>query len=96
VSEERQVRYFIRNQQNQPLELHLSSGVLVLGPRQEAEVGPADLTLPQVKVFLKQRLVTTREAIEENKEAEEAGAYGGGAQVPRKSAKARDQQGGTK
>jgi hypothetical protein len=96
VSEEKQVRYFIRNQQNQPLELYLSTGVLVLGPRAEAEVASADLTLSQVKVFLKQRLVTTREAVEANKQAEESEAAAAAPKSREKSAKTRDQQGGTK
>lgn len=61
MSEEKRVRYFVRNQQNQPVELHLRGGVKVLGPREEAEVGGEALSEPQMKVFQKLRLVTARQ-----------------------------------
>jgi hypothetical protein len=94
VSEEKRIRYFVRNQQNQPVELHLSSGLIVLGPREEAEVGQAALSEPQMKVFQKQRLVTAREALEPV-----AGPAEDSAPPPKpraKSAKSRDEEGGTK
>lgn len=96
MSEEKRTRYFIRNQQGQPLELHLSSGVVVLGPREEAEVGPEALNEPQLRVFLKQRLVSTREAIEPDTEAEEPEAAAPAPKGRAKTGKARDQQGGMK
>jgi len=64
VSEEKRVHYFVRNHQNQPLELHLATGLIVLGPRGEGEVHELDLATPQLKVLQRNRLVTTREAIE--------------------------------
>lgn len=64
MSEEKCVHHFVRNHQNQPLELHLSTGVLVLGPRAEAELQEIDLAAPQLKVLRRNRLVTTREVIE--------------------------------
>jgi hypothetical protein len=41
----------VLNHQDQPIELHLPAGVLVLGPRQEAEIQAADLTAPAQLVF---------------------------------------------
>ena len=64
MSEEKRVRYFVRNHQNQPLELHLATGLIVLGPRGEGEVHELDLATPQLKVLQRKRLVTTREVIE--------------------------------
>lgn len=57
----KRVRYFVRNHQNQPLELHLPGGVLVVSPNEEAEIREADLEHGQLKFFRKQRLVSVRE-----------------------------------
>jgi hypothetical protein len=65
VGEEKRLRYFITNHQNQPLELHLSTGVIVLGAWEEAEVQEADLDTPQVGALQKNRLVTTRAGAED-------------------------------
>jgi len=60
----KRVRYFVRNHQNQPLELHFPGGVLVVSPHAEAEIREADLEHGQLKVFRKQRLVSVREEAE--------------------------------
>jgi len=52
------------NHQDQPIELHLPAGVLVLGPRQEAEIQAADLTTPQLDVLRRRRLITIREVVD--------------------------------
>ena len=64
MSEENRARYFVRNHQNQPVELHLATGLVVLGPREEGEVHELDLATPQLKVLQRKRLVTTREVVE--------------------------------
>jgi hypothetical protein len=84
-------RYFVRNQRNQPLELHLASGVTVLGAREEAEVAASALSEPQMKVFQKMRLVTTRE--EAPPPAAAASEAAPAAKGRAKSAKSRDQEG---
>ena len=74
MSEETRVRYFVRNHQNQPVELHLVTGVVSLGPRGEGEVQGDDLEAPQLKVLRRHRLVTVREVIEAlSKAAPESG-----------------------
>ena len=65
MGEEKRLRYLITNHQNQPLELHLTTGVIVLGAWEEAEVQEADLDTPQVGALRKNRLVTTRAAAED-------------------------------
>jgi hypothetical protein len=64
VSDPKRIRYFVRNQQNQPVELHFSSGLVVLGPRQELEIGAPNLGEPQFKELCRRRLLTTREVAE--------------------------------
>jgi hypothetical protein len=51
----------VRNHQNQPLELHLPGGVLIVSPHEEQQIGEADLENAQLRVFRKQRLVSVRE-----------------------------------
>jgi hypothetical protein len=63
------VRYFVTNHQNQPLELHLSGGVVVVHSRQEKEIREGDLNNAQLKVFRKQLLVSVREAAETAEQA---------------------------
>ena len=75
----KRVRYFVRNHQNQPLELHLPGGVLVVSPNEEAEIREADLEHGQLRVFRKQRLVSVREEAEAaDTEPAEAGRGGEG------------------
>jgi hypothetical protein len=64
VSEETHVRYIVTNHQDQPVELHLVTGVIVLGPREEAEVQEVDLGTPQLQVLQLNRLITTRQVVE--------------------------------
>ncbi len=94
MSEEQRIRYFIRNQRNQPVELHLSSGLLVLGPWAESEVSQGALSEPQVKVFHKNRLLTTREAPEPV--AEPSGQPEQVSRSRARSAKSADQNEGAK
>lgn len=80
MSEGKRARYFVTNHQDQPLELYLPGGQIVLGPRADAEVQQSDLAAPQLEVLRRNRLLTTREveeAVEEPDAAdspEEAGA----------------------
>lgn len=64
MSEETRVRYVVTNHQDQPVELHLATGVIVLEPRGEAEVQEADLDTPQLQVLRLNRLITTRQVVE--------------------------------
>ena len=64
MSEETHVRYIVTNHQDQPVELHLATGVIVLGPRGEAEVQEVDLGTPQLQVLQLNRLITTRQVVE--------------------------------
>ena len=64
MSEEERTRHFLTNNQNQPVELHLPAGVIVLGPREEVEVREDDLATPQIEVLRQNRLITTRAAAE--------------------------------
>jgi hypothetical protein len=64
MSEGKRVRYFVTNHQNQPLELYLPGGQIVLGPRAEAEVRQSDLAAAQLGVLRRKRLLTTREVEE--------------------------------
>jgi hypothetical protein len=64
VSEEKHVRHFVTNHRNQPVELHLPSGVIVLGPREEVEIQEVDLATPQLEVLRQNRLITTRAVVE--------------------------------
>jgi hypothetical protein len=57
----KRVRYFVMNHRSQPLELHLSGGVVVLDSHQEKEIRETDLESAQLRVFRKQRLVSVRE-----------------------------------
>src|ERR1041385_8669974 len=60
VTEENRTRCLLTNHENQPLELHLPDGVLVIGPRAEHEIGEADLATPQVRALARARIVTSR------------------------------------
>jgi hypothetical protein len=64
VSEEIRVRYVVTNHQNQPVELHLATAVVVLEPRGEAEVQESDLATPQLQVLQRQRLITIHQVVE--------------------------------
>src|SRR5581483_7019190 len=78
MSGEQRVRYFVTNHQNQPVELHLETGVTVLGPRQEIEVQAEDLASPQLVVMRQQRLLTTHTSVETLPEVPPAGKPGKG------------------
>ncbi len=79
----KRVRYFVRNHQNQPLELHLPGGVMVVSPNEEAEIREADLEHGQLRVFRKQRLVSVREEAQAaDTEPAEAGGAGKDAATP--------------
>lgn len=71
------VRYFVRNHQNQPLELHLSDRVVVVHSLEEKEIREGDLQSAQLKVFRKQRLISVREAAEPVEQAPEQPAVEG-------------------
>ena len=60
MSDEKRNRYLLTNHQNQPLELHLPSGVVVIGPRGEREILEADLAVPQVRVLARTRTISFR------------------------------------
>jgi hypothetical protein len=60
VTEENRTRCLLTNHENQPLELHLPSGVVVIGPRAEREICEADLASPQVRALARARIVTSR------------------------------------
>jgi len=64
VIEETHVRYVVTNHQNQPVELHLATAVVVLEPRGEAEVQEVNLATPQLQVLLSNRLITMRQVAE--------------------------------
>lgn len=52
------VRHTVRNDQEQPIELHLPGGVLVLLPGETAELSEADLAVPQLQVLCQSRRIT--------------------------------------
>ena len=58
--EEQSFRYFVTNHQNQPLELHLATRLIVLGAGEEVEVQQEELSAPQLGVLRQNRLITTR------------------------------------
>ncbi len=89
MSDSKRVRHFVRNQQNQPVELYLPTGLIVLGPREEAEVGELDILAPQFRALQKTRLVTSREAVD-TPEAPAASS-----KARQKPTKTREQEGGT-
>lgn len=64
MSEGKRVRYFVTNHQNQPLELYLPGGQIVLGPRADAEIQQSDLAAAQLAVLRRNRVLTTREVEE--------------------------------
>ena len=64
MSEETRVRYVVTNHQNQPVELHLATAVVLLEPRGEAEVQESDLATPQLQVLRSNRLITIRQVVE--------------------------------
>jgi hypothetical protein len=64
VSEETRVRYVVTNHQNQPVELHLETAVVLLEPRGEVEVQETDLATPQLQVLRSNRLITIRQVVE--------------------------------
>jgi hypothetical protein len=56
-------RHVVTNHRNQPVELHLESGVTVLGPHGTAELSEADLARPQLRVLLASRVITAEEVV---------------------------------
>jgi hypothetical protein len=61
VSDAEKVRHIVTNHQNQPVELHLPSGLLVLPPRGRSELSETDLAAPQLRVLRASGLITTHE-----------------------------------
>jgi hypothetical protein len=85
VPDDNRTRYLLTNHQNQPLELLLASGVVVLGPRAEREIQEADLASPQVRVLTRARVVTARAIVPEAPKVDaskRAGKLAPGAAVP--------------
>jgi hypothetical protein len=72
VSDEGQGRYIVRNEQDQPLELHLPSGVVLLAPGQSIELPEADLATPQLQVLRRTRLVSTHQPAATDADADTA------------------------
>jgi hypothetical protein len=58
VEQDDNVRHTVRNNQRQPVELHLPSGVLLLLPGETADVSAADLTAPQLQVLRAGRIIS--------------------------------------
>lgn len=50
----------LTNQRNQPVELHLAGGVVVLGPRQSIELDEHAAAAPQVTALERRRLLVIR------------------------------------
>ncbi|HEX8150640.1 MAG TPA: hypothetical protein VF591_25875 [Pyrinomonadaceae bacterium] len=90
MGEEQRVRYYVTNQQNQPLELHLAERVIVLGAGEEAEVREDELSTPQLGALRQNRLITTREAADEAPAGEPAAEAPAGAAEAKRSAKKRE------
>jgi hypothetical protein len=61
VSEPEKARHLVTNHRDQPVELHLPSGLVVLPPRGRAVVSEADLAARQLQVLRSGRLITTQE-----------------------------------
>lgn len=61
MSDPQSARHLVINHQNQPVELHLPSGLVVLPPRGQAVVSEADLAAPQLRVLCSGRQITTHE-----------------------------------
>jgi hypothetical protein len=61
VSDAEKVPHLVTNHQNQPVELYLPSGLVVLPPRGQAVASEADLAAPQLRVLRSRRLITTHE-----------------------------------
>lgn len=80
MSDAEKVRHLVTNHQNQPIELYLPSGLIVLPPRGRAELVETDLAAPQLEVLRASRLVSLDEIAvapkaedaEETAKAEEA------------------------
>lgn len=64
MSQDDPVRHIVRNNQNQPVELHLPSGVLVLLPRETAELSEDDLAAPQLRALQRGRRITLQRSTE--------------------------------
>ena len=70
MSNAEKARYIVTNQQNQPVELHVPSGLVVLPPRGRADISPSDLSAPQLLALRLSRLVMIDEvAVTEQAEA---------------------------
>ena len=65
---------FIRNRLPQPLELHLSSGTVVIGPYAEAAVGDGARDLPQIQALAQRGHLSVREQAAEPPPASTAAA----------------------
>jgi hypothetical protein len=59
-----ETRHIVTNQQNQPIELHLTWGVVVLEAGASAEVRESDLAHPQLQVLQRNKFITTRPTAE--------------------------------
>jgi hypothetical protein len=63
VTDAPQLRHIVTNHQNQPVELHLPSGLVVLPPRGRATIMAADLAARQLQVLMASRLVGLHEEV---------------------------------
>jgi hypothetical protein len=61
MSNETQVRHIVTNRLNQPVELHLHSGLVVLPPRGRATLASVDLASPQLRVLTASQVVWLQE-----------------------------------
>jgi hypothetical protein len=61
MSETEGHKQLVYNQQDQPVELHFESRVVVLPPFGQAELEEEETTSPQLQAFVSQRLVSVRE-----------------------------------
>jgi hypothetical protein len=71
VSDAENIQLVVTNHQNQPVELHLPSGLVVLPPRGQADLCEGDLAAPQLRVLCASRLITVH-AVDKPPEAPDA------------------------
>ncbi|MBB6253144.1 hypothetical protein [Nitrospirillum iridis] len=83
------VRHIITNHQNQPLELHLPSGLVMLPPRGRLAVSVGDLAARQLQVLQADRLIGLHEEADPPAAAEPADEGDAAPPVAQKSRGAR-------
>lgn len=52
--------YIVLNQRDQPVELHLAGGVVVVPPRGQVELSADDVTSPQLQALMQRRVFVVR------------------------------------